>query len=293
MEKVRTIIFHPNILLNERVAAIAELSCNIAVNEMYNKFEVLPFLKRHYSRQRLKALARSIPAKPCPDMQKYLERDEIDLMVLYYDGEDTTLFDYIARHRVDLPIYLIGAPAKPDKLFEKVNLVGHSDIDDKVAVNVAVNLTKVGSLKVRPLKKQDFYRIKTSLVLKVSPIIADIFFRAGGEKFVPTYTKGQKLKRDPVTRLNLERKTQYLYMHKIHRADAIKKFQGDMEVMLHQGKAIGRRAQNNLTEIASEANELVQELLLDLGFDRKTQETHEGLGCPGDPRQTLLRGLLS
>lgn len=273
MENLKAIVYHPNILVNERMSTILELTCRIHTHEVYNSFEVVPIAKRELANQRLRQIVESIPGLSETDFASETQQKEADLFVLYFDSEDRELVEFIARAKIGIPVFIIGDKPTPEKLFEKINLIGHAEIDNSVAKNVAVQLNSCKKPAIDARKDQSYFGIKSSLVLKMSPIIANIFVKAGEDKYLPTYSKGQKLKRDPVMRLNLERKAKYLFIENRERGETIKKLQSDLDILLHKGKAKGPSVKNNISEIASEANELVQELITNIGFDAKTQET--------------------
>ncbi len=123
----------------------------------------------------------------------------------------------------------------------------------------------------RPGENQDseFCRIKTNLLLRVSPLKGDIYIRLSPSKYLRLFREGDVFDENDYKRYLVEKRLEYFYLKKDECGEFIQKFRHDLAELLSQPGP----SDQAIEELSISAHETIQGLIEKLGPTKEVQET--------------------
>jgi HD-GYP domain-containing protein (c-di-GMP phosphodiesterase class II) len=114
----------------------------------------------------------------------------------------------------------------------------------------------------------DFCQIKTELLLKISPLLTDVFVRLSDNHFVKFFTRGHQFTLENFERLYFEKNIQYLFVKKEACSEIIDKLLVDLARLIDAENT----PMSLLRNLTLSTHEMVIELTSKLGFTPEVQK---------------------
>lgn len=134
-------------------------------------------------------------------------------------------------------------------------------VDRKDLINGMVQalkgLVENGQLDLGYLE-EDFCKIKTTLLLSVSPLESDVFIRLSENKFVKLFHEGDRFETSDLEKYTLKKGIEYLYIRRNSINEFIEKYNADL-------KKIVRKAQDLSVQQVGELHQNIYETTAELG----------------------------
>ena len=108
-----------------------------------------------------------------------------------------------------------------------------------------------------------YVRIRTRLLLSVSPLKGDVFLRLSNSKFLKIFNEGDSFERADFEKYTNQKSIQYLYIKEGTINDFIDKYKHELLNLLKSAPLAASAAM----KIGEEAHETVQELIRTVGFN--------------------------
>lgn len=203
----------------------------------------------------------------------FLGDSEIHLVVTTNHPETDKLFKYILSTNSDVfVVYLSDAAENSSATYPEIRMLAQMrmiDATEKLPSILKDQFRKI--LELQP--NQDFCRIEPSLLVRVTPLKADIFIRLSSVKFVKLYKTGATFTKEDLERVTVKKKVPSLYIRKGDTKEFLFKFKDELETMIAKsGTADNVRSSRTLLNTASEVQEVVLELTNRLGFTPEVRE---------------------
>jgi HD-GYP domain-containing protein (c-di-GMP phosphodiesterase class II) len=219
-----------------------------------------------------KSASTSKPAPPPPPPSAVAENPaapKFDLVVAEFNDAPGPLLDAISDLALEIPsVLLTHGKSKnyPENIKKVVGVVDLSDLDgliamversikrahlDEAAKDVTVTSPKLGEL----------CRIRTSLLLRVSPLRSDIYIRLSDIKFVKLFQEGTAFEKEDFDKYMIKKNVPYFYIKVSDCGEFIQKFTDDLTKILN-AQPFNSKVAGELTEATLEAT---QELILRMG----------------------------
>jgi len=190
----------------------------------------------------------------------------------------TVFFRDVGLPNADMPCVLSvdEAPEKNKNYLKNVlGTVARARLVDDLYVLIS-KLIQDGKLKIEAASSsdaekssdQDLCRIRTDLLIRVSPLKADIYIKLSEKKYVRLFQEGDVFDKADLEKYMVKKNVRYMYLRSNQTSEFIEKFKEDLFKML---------ARNNLTmkevgEVSESVHETVQELISTLGMTPEVQE---------------------
>ena len=170
--------------------------------------------------------------------------------------------------------------------------IERKDIPDKL-------LDHVEAWRVEHLKQGDhslendkFCRIKTKLLLDVTPLYSDIYAKLSDSKYIKILRQGDVFDQGDLQKYSEQKKIEYLYLLKESSHEFVQKYVLFIKQLIKESKSIPL---NEIAYMHTSVQESVQELTDKLGFTAEVQElarTQVQLTVKAMGRTPLLKNML-
>jgi response regulator RpfG family c-di-GMP phosphodiesterase len=207
----------------------------------------------------------------------------IDLIFCDHPLNTTPLFAHFSGLGLRTPFVIHGNVAPDDKAFERQIILGvvHGEktVDQLQQIMSELQykemLAEGDPSEPKPEKEKtptdldpDFCRIKTGLLLRVSPLKADIYIRLSASKYIKLFREGDHFDANDQKKYMIEKKLEYFYLKKSESGEFMGKFKQDLAALLAMPTLPAEKAH----EIVNEVHETVQQLITKLGPTAEVQE---------------------
>jgi HD-GYP domain-containing protein (c-di-GMP phosphodiesterase class II) len=198
----------------------------------------------------------------------FIEDASVDLVIATQHPDTDKLFKYILSTNASTPFILVGTDLK-EKItaYPDIKVIGQlqePEIPHKLMEVITCNFS------MAPTKTTDdeFCRIQTELLLRVSPLKGDVYIRLSNVKYVKLFLSGANFTKDDYEKYLVKRKVNYLYIKKLETQEFIQKLSTDLSDLLSKTP---NEAPETLETVA-DFQEAVFALSERLGFTKEVQD---------------------
>jgi hypothetical protein len=198
------------------------------------------------------------------------ETENFGLLVAPYNGADSVLIKHLTKLKDPLPAIFFFDPALFQPKVEEMGklmvlgFVDQTNLIDGINKMIADFLNHGRSDSTI----SDYCPIRTSLLIKATPLKSDIFIRLSADKYVKLFKTGDEFDSEDLKRYYEVKGVEYMYLKRTETAGFLGKFRAELEVLLakpdlDQGEAL------QSAEINQEA---IHELVQKIGFNEEVQD---------------------
>lgn len=194
-----------------------------------------------------------------------------DMGLIICDGEhdNKKLFELLNESSSPVPCIFCGPPSEANLKAEPANLVGVANKENLIeSLYEIIDKLKQAEEKAVQASESDFCRIKTELLIKASPLKADIYIRLSEKKFLRLFRQGDSFDSEDLQKYYVKKSVQYLYLKSDECKEFMEKFKASLVALLKSNETNPRK----ISEVAEAAHETVQELVTRLGPTEEVQE---------------------
>ncbi|MGE3260971.1 MAG: HD-GYP domain-containing protein [Bacteriovoracia bacterium] len=194
--------------------------------------------------------------------------EKVDSIIGEFKSVDSPLLTYIREQKLTTPLVLFYDPkgkAPDQSKLAEVQLLGAVELV-KLVDGITL-LLKPLSEKSPPESGMEYCPIRTSLLIRVSPLKSDIYIRLSGEKFVKLFQTGDEFDEKDLTRYYEEKHVEYMYLRREETSEFIQKFTNELDELLKRTDLKPEEAMPT----AEMAQEAMQELVHRVGFTPEVQ----------------------
>lgn len=193
-----------------------------------------------------------------------------DLLIAPFNGPASLLVQYLKDRKAPLPVIFYFDPliTVPDKKalpgVLMVSSVEQSKLAEKVNALVKDFLQSGGVTG----PETEFCPIRTSLLIRVSPLRGDIYIRLSAEKYVKLFRTGDEFDHQDLERYYKTKGVEYMYLRRSETSEFIEKFRKELDSLLAKSDLKLEEA----LESAEISQEAIHELVQRVGFNEQVQE---------------------
>lgn len=200
-------------------------------------------------------------------VDQFIEDASVDLIIATQQPDTDKLFKYILTTNGNTPFILVGKGLQ-DKVaaFPDIKVLGH--LEETEIPNKLIDLIKTHFPVVPPTTNDNEYcRIQTELLLRVSPLTGDVYIRLSNVKYVKLFQSGVNFTKEDYEKYLIKRKVNYLYIKKSESQEFVQKLSADLNQLL----ANPPTEDPGLMDTVTDFQEAVFELSDRLGFTKEVQ----------------------
>lgn len=194
--------------------------------------------------------------------------EKVDSIIGEFRAADSALLSYIRDQKLSTPLILFYDPK--GKAPDQSKLAGVPLLGTVELVKLVDGIT----LLLKPLSEKsplesgmEYCPIRTSLLIRVSPLKSDIYIRLSGEKFVKLFQTGDEFDQKDLTRYYEEKHVEYMFLRREETSEFIQKFTNELDELLKRTDL----KPEEIMPTAEMAQEAMQELVHRVGFTPEVQ----------------------
>lgn len=207
-------------------------------------------------------------------MKLLQDKTNFDLIVCQQSPQVPKLLDFLKTHNLATPLVLweTNKSAAPPKSVDSRILKTVVGRDVLPEISTILDELRAGDRSQQgegdvPLDKV-YCPIKTTLLIRVSPLKSDIYIRLSEKKYVKLFPEGSVFDVNDLKKYYNEKRVEFLYLHRDGCAEFVAKFRSDLDDLLNSGEVDVRQADRAVAE----AHQTVQDILERTGFTEEVQE---------------------
>jgi HD-GYP domain-containing protein (c-di-GMP phosphodiesterase class II) len=201
----------------------------------------------------------------------YLKSEEAPHLIVAGDCEQANnLFKFIATGQIRTPVIFIGRKnLRVAQTGTGLNLIGNMNVTDEPSKLMGLVQKNFSAEDLHDQVDGYYCRIHISLLLRIVPLMGDIYLKLGEYKYVKLFKKGTLFTKDDLNKIWHVKKLEYLYVHKSEADGFMKKLQEDLDRLANSSSS--EDSQEVLT-VVSEAQDAVISLTNTFGFSPQVME---------------------
>lgn len=227
-------------------------------------------------------------------------QDSPDLIIAPFTGTETdnVLLKYLRERRDPIPLILFYSPAGPKPVGEVVrdlSLLGTVENTKLVAgiAEILKTFLEKSDEASTPIGAQlDYCPIRTTLLIRATPLKSDIYIRLSAEKFVRLFHAGDDFDKSDLQKYYDTKHIEYMYLKRGATAEFMNQFNRELDSLLARKDLKPADA----LAAAETSHEAIQELVHRVGFTPEVQELSKknvALVLKAVGNQPKLSGLLN
>jgi len=208
-------------------------------------------------------------AKEAVELLKKSE-NEYELLIAPYNGSDSVMIKHLKERKDNLPVIFFFDPTvlSPDQDSTQgvysLAMIDQSKIVESIGGVLQAFLQERGSMD----QLSEYCPIRTTLLIKATPLKSDIFIRLSEGKFVKLFASGDEFNQGDLEKYYNEKKVEYLYLKRGETAEFLQKFKKELEDLLAR-EDLPKEEAIQATEMSQET---IHELVHKVGFTEEVQE---------------------
>lgn len=197
-------------------------------------------------------------------------KKKLDLLIYdLQDGALDTLRPLLMVSK-DIPWIFCSSRSVPDKELPKgIRVLGIVERGNMLIgmIDLLSPMVNRGELRIDQIDR-NFCRIKTKLLLSVSPLKSDIYIKLSDSHYVKLFHQGDIFDKEDLEKYTTRKGVEYLYLKADETSEFIAKYQTDLGARLNK---VGTSIRNQLLT-SNELHETAQSLISTMGFTPEIQE---------------------
>lgn len=198
-------------------------------------------------------------------------KGKIDLLIVDYHAGPLTSLGELKKGvtHVDCIFCVQDKKTQPEiEGWKTVGIIDRSFIATALLITVEKWLGKQKKVDLNQIEAPKYCRIKTSLLVDVSPLHSDIYAKLSETKYVKLFQKSDVFDRDDLTKYAEQKKIEYMYLLTENCKEFVQKYIDHIEDLARQNRQV---TVDEITFMHSSIQEQVQELTDKLGFTPEVQ----------------------
>lgn len=188
-------------------------------------------------------------------------------LVIFQDAlEGESCFSELMALIPKLPIMAIAQGKYATKSKRKIVPIDAANLVDNLYLQIR-SLIAQGTLKTDQ-DDGEFCRIRTKLLIKVSPLKGDVYIRLSEFHYVKLFKQGDSFDKSDLEKYGEKKKVEYFYLRKGETAEFVQKYKKLLNDYLMKSEVFGESGLNNSISV----HETVQELASKLGFTEEVKD---------------------
>ncbi len=198
------------------------------------------------------------------------EKSNFALLIAPYNGADSVLIKHLSSLKDPLPSIFFFDPSLFQPKAEDANHLLVLGFVDQTNLIDGINERLSDFLKDgrRDSTNSEYCPIRTSLLIKATPLKSDIYIRLSENKYIKLFKTGDEFDSADLKRYYETKGVEYMYLKRTETAEFLGKFRAELEQMLAKPEM---KPEEGLQ--AAEVNhEAIQELVQKIGFNEEVQD---------------------
>jgi HD-GYP domain-containing protein (c-di-GMP phosphodiesterase class II) len=200
-----------------------------------------------------------------------IKSEEAPKLIVAGDCEQSNnLFKFIASNQIRTPMIFIGRKnLSVASVNNGLNLIGEMTVGDEPSKLMSLVQKNFSPEDLRVQVDGFYCRIHISLLLRIVPLMGDIYLKLGEHKYVKLFKKGTLFTKDDLNKIWHVKKLEYLYVHKSEAHSFMSKLQEDLDRLAHSSTDDDPK---EVLNVVSEAQDAVLSLTNTFGFSPQVME---------------------
>ncbi len=187
-------------------------------------------------------------------------------------------YSHLAKPNLGTPLLLIGSLGlEPRASFPGLKVIGNLDKENfsekfkQILESYFPDLSLQKETVQGSFSPADFCPINVRLLLRVTPLLSDVYIRLSGSKYVKMFRNGQSFTADDLERYLEKKKIQFLYIKKNETGEFIEKLKDDIRHLLEVNSGLQPGSPTLLNRVG-EIQEQIRSLADRIGFTAEVKE---------------------
>jgi HD-GYP domain-containing protein (c-di-GMP phosphodiesterase class II) len=198
------------------------------------------------------------------------ENNGFALLIAPYNGADSVLVKYLSTLQDPMPcIFFYDSSLFQPKAEEMNNILVLGFVDQSKLID-GVNHLILDFLKDgrKDSAGSEYCPIRTSLLIKATPLKSDIYIRLSADKYIKLFKTGDEFDSADLKRYYETKGVEYMYLKRTETDEFIGKFRAEIESMLAKPEL----KQEEALQSAEMNQEAIQEMVQKIGFNEEVQD---------------------
>jgi len=208
-------------------------------------------------------------SSPTSAIQKLKEHSDIELVIFSEEDKASVKYDDFLRFCALIPQVFIttGMPAPKNRKI--IATIPAKNVLENLYFAIQEFMGKSGKAeKLESGNDKDFCRIRTGLLIRVSPLKGDVFIRLSKDHYVKMFREGDHFDGDDLEKYLTQKKVEYFYLSINNVAEFIQKYKRILDEYLTLPKMNPAAAE----DVVLTVHETVHELSQKIGFTAEVRE---------------------